>query len=98
MNIDRLPEFQLELDDILDYIANDSLQRAIAFNKILEQHINLILDMPLKCRKSIYFNDENIRDMIFKGYTTTYYIDTKNNKIVLLGIKKYKKDFLTAIR
>ena len=94
MIIDTLAEFQEELDDILNYIAEDSLQRAIKFNNQLEEHINIIMDMPFKHRKSIYFNDKNVRDLIFKGYTTTYYIDKNNNKIILLGIKKYKKDFL----
>ena len=47
--------------------------------------------MPHKFRKSIYFNDENIRDYIFKGYVIPYFIDTKHEKIVLLGIVKYRE-------
>ena len=94
MCIEKLSEFQEELVDILDYISKDSLQKAIKFNNQLKEHIDAIVDMPFKHRKSIHFDDENIRDLIFKGYTTTYYIDMASDKIILLGIKKYKKDFL----
>jgi len=79
------------LDDILDYIAEDSINRAIKFNEDLYKQFKKIPDMPYKCRKSIYYEDKNIRDLIFKGYTITYLIDKDN--VVILGILKYKKDF-----
>jgi hypothetical protein len=44
--------------------------------------------MPYKYRKSIYFDNEDIRDMIFKGYITVYKIN--QNQIVIVGISKYK--------
>lgn len=47
--------------------------------------------MPLKCRKSIYFDDENIRDLIFKGYVIPYKIDIDKKQITIIGINKYKK-------
>ena len=98
MIIDKLVEFQEELNDILDYIAEDNLKRAIEFNNQLKKQIDSIIDMPLKHRKSIHFNDKDVRDLIFKGYTITYYIDIDNAKIVLFGIKKYKKDFLIHLK
>ena len=70
---------------------------ALKFNNELESKINSIANFPYKNRQSIYFPDENNRDMIFKGYTITYHIDKKNQTIVLLGIKKYKDKFLTQI-
>jgi hypothetical protein len=30
--------------------------------------------MPYKYRKSYYYNDERIRDMVFRGYTIIYKI------------------------
>jgi len=42
--------------------------------------------MPYKFRKSIHFNDENIRDLVFKGYTVPYLVD--DEVIVVLGIVK----------
>jgi hypothetical protein len=40
-------------------------------------------------RKSIYFDDNNIRDMIHKGYIVAYKIDTARQNIIILGINKY---------
>ena len=40
-----------------------------------------IYPMPLKCRKSIYF-DDNIRDLIFKGYVIPYKVDKTKNKLL----------------
>ena len=38
-------------------------------------------------RKSIYFDDENYRDLIHKGYTVIYKI--KEDKIIILDIFKW---------
>ena len=83
--------FVKAMDDILDYIAKDSINRAIKFNEDLHKQFKKIPDMPYKCRKSIYYENKNIRDLVFKGYTITYFID--KNSIVILGILKYKKYF-----
>ena len=94
MQIIKTPYFSTELDTVLDFIALDSIDQALKFADDLELKINSIENMPYKYRKSIYFDDEDIRDLIFKGYTVTYYLDTENDKILILGIKKYKKDYL----
>jgi len=88
MIVEKGESFERELDAILDYIAEDSLNRAIAFVDTLEEKLDELSHMPYKFRHSIYFNDENIRDFIFKGYVTPYLIDEKNRKIILLGIVK----------
>ncbi|EAJ4425079.1 TPA: type II toxin-antitoxin system RelE/ParE family toxin, partial [Campylobacter jejuni] len=41
-----------------------------------------------KNRKSLSFDNENIRDLIFKGYIIPYLIDKSKNEIVILGIYK----------
>jgi plasmid stabilization system protein ParE len=79
--------FSSSLDMILDFIAQDSLDRAIRFNQQLNRHINTIPDMPYKYRKSFYHNNDNIRDMIFKGYTIPYMINEDN--IAILDIFKW---------
>ena len=94
MQIIKTPHFSTELDAILDFIASDSISQALKFADNLVYKLNEIENMPYKHRKSIYFDDEGIRDLIFKGYTTTYYIDVQNDTILVLGIKKYKKDYL----
>ncbi|EIQ8939771.1 type II toxin-antitoxin system RelE/ParE family toxin, partial [Campylobacter jejuni] len=44
--------------------------------------------MPYKNRKPLSFDNENIRDLIFKGYIIPYLIDKSKNEIVILGIYK----------
>ena len=97
MQIIKTSYFSSELDIILDFIALESINQALKFANDLEIKLNDIPNMPYKHRKSIHFNDDNIRDIIFKGYTTTYYIDKENDRIILLGIKKYKKEFLVNL-
>jgi len=46
--------------------------------------------MPYKFRPSIYFTNENIRDLIFKGYTIIYKIDVSKDIITVIAIKKYQ--------
>jgi plasmid stabilization system protein ParE len=87
------PKFISNFNDIWDRIALDSKTRANKFKKNIKATIENIPFMPYKYRKSIFFDDENIRDMIFKGYVTPYKIDTTKNIITILGIKKYKNSF-----
>lgn len=90
MKIDFSNEYIDEFMNVWDYIAIDSLDRANFFKDELKSKISDIPFMPYKYRKSIHFNDENIRDLIFKGYTIPYFVDTENDIILILGILKYK--------
>ena len=47
--------------------------------------------MPMKYRKSIYFENETIRDFIYKGYCIPYLIDADNKRIILLDIIKWEE-------
>ena len=47
--------------------------------------------MPYKFRPSIYFDDKDIRDYIFKGYVIPYFVDKTMDKIILLGMVKYRE-------
>jgi len=51
-----------------------------------------LVHMPYKFKQSIYFDSEEIRDLVFKGYTIPYKIDEVKNQIVIIGINKYKRD------
>ena len=81
-----------EFNNIWDYISLDSRNRANTFKKEFRESIEGIPFMPYKYRKSIYFNKEYIRDLIFKGYVVPYKIDTDNNQIIIIGINKYKSN------
>jgi len=82
-------KFSVSLNNTLDYIAKDSLSKSLHFKKELNKKIDNIKFMPYKYRKSLYYNNQNIRDLIFKGYTIPYLIDIENDKIVILDIFKW---------
>lgn len=89
MKIIKRDDFSLSLDNILDYIARDGVNYAIKFNRKLEESISNIQNFPYKSRKSLYHDDENIRDFIFRGYTIPYLIDSEKNQIALLDVFKW---------
>ncbi len=86
MVIKYKPKFERELKMIFDFIAKDSLNRAREFRNELITKIERTAQTPFICRKSINFNDESIRDLIFKSYVIPYLID--DEVIYVLGIYK----------
>ena len=86
MVIKYKPKFERELKMIFDFIAKDSLNRAREFRNELIAKIERTAQTPFICRKSINFNDESIRDLIFKSYVIPYLID--DEVIYVLGIYK----------
>ena len=90
MTIIRDEKYILKLQSILEFIAIDSFDRANQFKNNLDNQIDNLVNMPFKCRKSIYFSDDNIRDLIFMGYVIPYKI--YENRITIIGINKYKNN------
>ncbi|NEW61382.1 type II toxin-antitoxin system RelE/ParE family toxin [Sulfurovum sp. bin170] len=80
------------MNAVLDYISYDSKYRANRFRDELKTKIEALVFMPYKFKQSIYFDDENIRDLVFKGYTIPYKIDEEKNRITIIGINKYRKE------
>ncbi|MGE4420260.1 MAG: type II toxin-antitoxin system RelE/ParE family toxin [Sulfurimonas sp.] len=81
--------FKENLRTVLKYIAQDSKTKASKFNKQLSVQVNKLDNMPFKFRQSNYYDDNNIRDLIFKGYTIPYLVDEEKELIVVLDIFKY---------
>jgi len=73
-----------------NYIANDSPAAALKFKKDLLNKIKTIPSNPLIFRKSIYFDNDSIRDLIFKGYTIVFKIT--NNQIEVFGLVKFQEN------
>ena len=94
MQIIRNISYLQKLQSIMEFIAQDSVNQAIKFQVELDEIIDDIPNMPFKYRKSIYFNDKNIRDLIFKGYVIPYKIDTAKNQIIIIGINKYMEKLI----
>ena len=90
MTIKRSDRFTASLLTVLNYISVDSKNRAREFKSSLKKSIEDLPNMPYKYRKSIYFDDENIRDYIFMGYCIPYIIQKDRDRIVLIDIIKWK--------
>ncbi|HRF56704.1 MAG TPA: type II toxin-antitoxin system RelE/ParE family toxin [Campylobacterales bacterium] len=90
MTIIYKDSFKERFNSQLDYISANNKMAANNFRNKLKREIETLKDMPFRCRKSIYFDDENIRDLIFKGYVIVYKIQLKTDKIEIFGFTKYK--------
>jgi len=77
-------EFVLSLQKKIGFIALDSPNAAKAFQKGLLEQCNTVLEMPYKCRQSIYHDDKNIRDLVYKGYTVVYAIEEEFISVLAL--------------
>jgi len=86
MQIIYNPVFDKELIEIVNYIALDKPSASIKFALELEKLILDIPYFPFKYKPSFYFDDKNIRDMTYKGYTIIYEVNLDNNTIEILKI------------
>ena len=84
MNIKRSSLFKEQFKEIIFYIAQDKKYAAKNFKDKLNKEIDNLIHFPYKYRTSYYYNDINIRDMIFEGYTIVYRIN--KNTIEILEI------------
>ena len=86
MTIIRSRRFTVRLLGILHHIAQDKTGASRSFKDQLDKQIRDISNFPYKYRPSIYFDDTNIRDMVFKGYTIIYEVDRQNDQIGIMDI------------
>ena len=85
MNILCTKLYQEQLEGFLTILAEQDVKASLDFKLYLD---TIMLNLPTKLKKykqSIYFNDENIRDIEHKGLTITFLID-EDETFVLLGI------------
>ncbi len=86
MYVDTSPRYEVELNKILDFIGDSNPMNALNFAKKLEVKINALPHFPYKCRRSLKFNDENIRDLVFTGYVIPYRENSVKERLEVLGI------------
>ncbi len=86
MKIIESEQFKDELKVIAFHIKKDKLSASIYFVQNLRKCIKELIDFPYQYRKSKYFQNENIRDMIYRGYTIVYEIDKEQDTLELLSI------------
>ena len=75
----------------MQYIAKDRVSASKNFQKKLDKLIKNIPNFPYKYRESIYFNNKNIKDLIYKKYTINYEINLEENSIEILNIFNQNK-------
>jgi plasmid stabilization system protein ParE len=92
MKLRILKTFADKLNDQVGYIAKDKPGAARKFKSDIIKRIREIPDMPFANRKSIFFDREDIRDLIFKGYIVVYIVDVEKGIITVFGFTKYKDD------
>ena len=76
------PRYEKELKEITDFIALDSPSKAKEFAKNISIKLKILLTFPHIGR----MRDENIRELIHKGYVIPYFIN--DDEINILGIYK----------
>ena len=81
MNLEFLPAFVNRLEGFVEVIAGDKPSVARKFHKEIITACKEIHNFPYKHRKSIYFDDENIRDLVYKGFVIIYKIDGETIRV-----------------
>lgn len=83
--------FSVKLSKQVEFIAQDKPEAAIKFRNDLLNEFEMLQAFPYKHRQSIYAEDPNIRDLIFKGYTIVYRIKPQEDLIEVFGFLKFQK-------
>ena len=88
MKIRFSDSFNYKLENQIRYIAKDKPLAARNFKRDLLSRIRETKKMPFSYRKSIFSDNDDVRDLIFKGYCITFKI-TKDN-ILVFGFNKHE--------
>lgn len=89
MKIKFTKSFSEKLHKQIDFIASDKPQAARIFKTRILNAIKEIPSMPYKYRKSIFFDQDEIRDLIVQGYIIVYRINIQENCIEIFGFSKW---------
>lgn len=77
--------FLEKLNQQIDFIARDKPGAARKFKNDILARIRKISRLPMAARRSVYFEDDHIREIIFKGYKIIYRIKPTDNEIEVFG-------------
>lgn len=78
-----------DLDEIENYIAQDSLERAYAFIEELLNFGDKLGDFPEKGTLAKWTKDSSIKEMYYKQYTFVYEIST--NEVIIHEVHNFAK-------
>ena len=91
MKIEFRDSFVDKLNRQVSYISEDKPGAARKFKNDLIEKIRKLVDHPYKNRRSIYFENDQIRDLTFKGYTIVYKVDNQKKMISVFALIKHEK-------
>ena len=78
--------YEKQLKEILEPLAKEDLSFAKKFKMYLD---TIIINIPTKVdkyKKSIYFDNENIKDLEYENYTIVFYVEKDISRYSILGI------------
>ena len=81
------------MNEIVDFISKDKPLAARKFKIEIIKMMQKDLTDPFLFKKSIYFEDENIRDYVFKGFTIVIKADIELDLVTIVAILKHKNSF-----
>ena len=91
MRVELLDAFIDQLNDQVDFIARDKPTAARKFKNDILKEVKQIGQRPFSFRHSDYFEEENYRDMVFKGYKVVFKIDEEKDTVFVLGLVNMQK-------
>ena len=90
MTISITNDFIELLTNQVRFIYKDKPKAALKFRKDILRNIKKDLKHPFHFKKSRYFENENIRDYVFKGYIAVYEVDVEKKIVSVFAFIKYK--------
>jgi plasmid stabilization system protein ParE len=89
MKIVYKKSFQNRLREHIEFIASDNLKAAKKLKNQILRKTQSIPDNPFIFRQSIYFEDPQIRDCVFKNCTIVFKIE--HHLIIVFGFLKHQQ-------
>ena len=89
MKIVYKKSFQSRLKAHIEFIASDNLKAAKKLKNQILRKTKSIPDNPYLFRQSIYFDDIQIRDCVFKSCTIVFKIEP--SRIIVFGFLKHQQ-------
>ncbi len=86
MQILTTPLYEKQLKGLLTLLHKQNIQETKKFKMYLDTVIVNMQTKEKKYKKSIYFNDEDIKDIEFHGCRIVFLVDKSNSSYILLGI------------
>jgi len=72
VEIEWSPKAENDLNEIIDYIAQDSLEYALSFYEEIREKLDNLNNFPKMGRRVPELDDSNIRELLFRNYRLIY--------------------------